>query len=96
MFVDDVVRANLLAATTDEVGESYNVATGESVTVRELAERVRRLTGADVDIVHTESRSGDIDQSVADCAKARRSLGFESTVSLEAGLERTIDWFRAE
>jgi nucleoside-diphosphate-sugar epimerase len=49
-----------------------------------------------VDIVHTDSRSGDIDRSVADGAKARRSLGFEPTVSLEAGLERTIDWVRAE
>ena len=96
VFVDDVVRANLLAATTDEVGESYNIGTGESVTIRELAELVRRLTDADVDIVHTEPRSGDIDRSVADCAKARQSLDFEPTVSLEEGLERTIDWFRAE
>jgi UDP-glucose 4-epimerase len=95
VFVDDVVRANLLAATTDAVGESYNVATGESVTVGELAELVRRVTDADVDIVYTESRSGDIDRSVADCSKARRSLGFESTVSLEKGLERTLDWFES-
>jgi UDP-glucose 4-epimerase len=96
VFVDDVVRANLLAATTDGVGEAYNVGTGESVSIRDLAELIRRLTDADVDIVHTDSRSGDIDRSVADGAKARRSLGFEPTVSLEAGLERTIDWVRAE
>ncbi|MFC5367870.1 NAD-dependent epimerase/dehydratase family protein [Salinirubrum litoreum] len=95
VFVEDIVRANLLAATTDAVGESYNVGTGESVTIRELAALIRRLSDADVDIVHTESRAGDIDHSVADSSKAERRLDFEPTVSLEAGLDRTIAWFEA-
>ena len=86
VHVDDVVRANLLAAETDHVGEAFNVGTGESVTIRELAETVRRATDSDSDVVHTDPRPGDIDHSLADVSKARERLGFEPTVSLEDGL----------
>ncbi|WP_290812374.1 NAD-dependent epimerase/dehydratase family protein [Halovivax sp.] len=94
VFVDDVVRANLAAATTDAVGEAYNVGTGESITIRELAELVRDLADANSDIVHAEPREGDIDRSEADVSKARARLDFEPTVSIRDGLDRTVDWYR--
>lgn len=86
VHVDDIVRANLLAATTDEVGEAYNVGTGTSVTIRELAEKVKSTVGSDSPIVHTDTREGDIRQSCADIGRARRKLGYEPTVSLGDGL----------
>jgi UDP-glucose 4-epimerase len=91
VHVSDVVRANLLAATTDAVGEPFNVGTGRSVTIRELAELVRSAVGADVDIVHSDSRPGDIRHSRADTTKARDGLGFEAEVALEDGLERLTE-----
>ncbi|RBI61651.1 UDP-glucose 4-epimerase [halophilic archaeon] len=91
VHVDDVVQANLLAAETDHVGEAFNVGTGESVTVRELAETVRDVAGSDSDIVHTDPRPGDIDHSEADVSKARERLGYEPTVSLRDGLESLLD-----
>ncbi|WP_119821853.1 NAD-dependent epimerase/dehydratase family protein [Halalkaliarchaeum desulfuricum] len=93
VFVEDVVRANLAAARTDHVGEAYNVGTGESVSIRELAELIQDLTDTDSDIVHTDPREGDIDHSRADISTARAKLDFEPTVSLREGLERTIEWF---
>lgn len=86
VHVDDVVRANLLAATTEEVGSAYNVGTGTSVTINELAERVKAVVGSDSPVVHTEERSGDIQHSRADIGRARRKLGYEPTVSLSDGL----------
>jgi UDP-glucose 4-epimerase len=86
VHVDDVVRANLLAATTDAVGEAYNVGRGEAVSIRELAERVREAVGSDSEIVHTDPRPGDIDHSTADLTKARERLGYEPTVTLQEGL----------
>ncbi|WP_259517209.1 NAD-dependent epimerase/dehydratase family protein [Halanaeroarchaeum sp. HSR-CO] len=86
VHVDDVVRANLRAATTDEVGEAFNVGTGSSVTIRELGEKVRSLVDPDVDIVHTAPRDGDIDESRADTEKSRSRLGFDSKVELSEGL----------
>ncbi|WP_255191015.1 NAD-dependent epimerase/dehydratase family protein [Natronobeatus ordinarius] len=86
VHVRDVVRANLLAATTEHVGEAYNVGTGDSTTIRELAETIRDATGADVPIVHREPREGDVRHSRADVSKARDRLGFEPTIDLESGI----------
>lgn len=91
VHVDDVVRANRLAATSGERGSAYNVGTGSSVTVRELAEIVRDVTGADVPIEHVDPRPNDIQRSCADVSKAGRELGFEPTVSLRDGLATTIE-----
>ena len=94
VFVEDVVEANLVAARTTHVGEAYNIGTGESVTIRELAELIRDITDAESEIVHTEPRDGDIEHSEADISKATEQLEFEPTVPLREGLERTIEWYR--
>lgn len=94
VFIEDVVKANLRAAETDHVGEAYNIGTGESVSIRELAEIVQDLTNTNSDIVHTEARTGDIKHSKADISKAREKLLYEPTVSLREGLERTIEWWK--
>ena len=91
VHVSDVVRANLKAATTDSVGEAFNVATGQSVTIRELAERVRTVTDATSDIVHTDPRPGDVERSSADISKARTELGYEPAVDLDEGLSSMVD-----
>lgn len=90
VHIDDVVQANLLAAETDAVGEAFNVGTGESVTIRELAELIRDAVGSDSEIVHIEPREGDIDHSRADIARPREKLGFEPTVELADGLESLL------
>jgi UDP-glucose 4-epimerase len=92
-FVDvsDVVRANLLAATTDRVGEAFNVGTGHSVTINELAEMVAEQAGEKVEISHVEPRPGDIRHSEADVSKIRDALGYEPTVSLETGLKQLAE-----
>jgi UDP-glucose 4-epimerase len=86
VHVRDVVRANLRAATTEYVGEAFNVGTGDSVTVAELAERVRDATDSDSAVVHTDPREGDIRHSRADVTRASRRLGFEASVPLSEGL----------
>lgn len=91
VHVDDIVRANLLAADTDSVGRAYNVGTGDSITIRKLAERIRDTVGSDSEIVHTDPRDGDIQHSCADIDRARSALGYEPTVDLEAGLRTLVD-----
>ncbi len=86
IHVDDVVTANLLAATTDAVGKAYNVGTGKSVTVEKLAKLLRRLTGSNSEIVYTDPRPGDVRQSCAETTRAQEGLGFTSTVHVEDGL----------
>jgi UDP-glucose 4-epimerase len=91
VHVDDVVEANVLAARTDAVGRAFNVGTGSAVTIRELAETVAGVADATPDIVHTDARPGDVDESRADVARARERLGFEPSVSLEDGLADLLD-----
>lgn len=87
VHVDDIVQANLLAATSDAaVGESFNIGTGESITIRQLAETIQDVTGTNSDIVHVDPREGDIEQSRADITKAREVLGFEPRYSINDGL----------
>lgn len=90
VYVDDVVRANRLAATTDATGHAFNVGTGESVTIRQLAESVRRAVGVDVDVIHVDPRPGDIRHSRADIGRAREQLGYEPSVALSTGLDRLV------
>lgn len=86
VHVDDIVQANLEAATTQHVGTAYNVGTGETVTIMELAELVRSAAGSNSRIVTGDPRPGDIQHSCADTTVAAERLGFTSTIPLDAGL----------
>src|SRR6059058_4684220 len=95
-YVDDMVEALLLALERDEaVGETFNVGNARStVTIYDLAQRIRRLTGAEVDIVFEPHRSPDVEIRIPNVDKARAALGFEAGVDLDDGLARTIAWYR--
>jgi len=95
-FLDDAVRANLLAAGAgSDAGAAYNIASGRAVTVRDLAELVRRLVGGGPEPTHAAPRPGEVRHSVADLAAARARLGYEPHYQLEAGLKRSLPYYRA-
>lgn len=95
-FVDNVVSANLLAAVAPiPTGEVFNIACGEPVTVNTLVDELAGIMGRTARKVHLPARTGDIRDSDADIGKARRVLGYEPTVKLREGLERTVAWFTA-
>lgn len=91
VHVSDVVQANLRAMETEAVGEAYNVGTGETTTIADLARTIRAVTGSSSEIVHTEGRAGDIDRSCARIEKARERLGYEPTVGLDEGLRTLVE-----
>lgn len=94
VYVDDIVQANIAAAQTQHVGEAYNIGSGEPTSIRELAEIIQDLTDTDSDIVHIESREGDIDHSTADISKAKEYIDYQPKVSLKERLKQTIDWWQ--
>jgi nucleoside-diphosphate-sugar epimerase len=96
-YVANVVEANVLAMDAiDVAGKVYNVACGEQVTVNRLAGELRDLIGSDVEPVYAAPRAGEIEHSRADLSLARRELGYEPSVLLREGLERTIQRFRED
>jgi UDP-glucose 4-epimerase len=96
-YIDNVVRGNLLACTVDGArvaGQTMNLACGDRISLLELVSALNRLLGKAVEPVFAEARSGDVKHSRADIGKAGRLLGYEPTVSFEAGLARTLEWFQ--
>jgi len=89
--VDGVLRACAAPAAS---GEVINVATGGRISLNDLFRALKDLTGASVEPIYAETRAGDVRDSQADIDKARRLLGYEPTVTLEQGLEKTVAWFR--
>jgi nucleoside-diphosphate-sugar epimerase len=75
-------------------GQVINVATGGRISLNQLFSAMRDLIGANVTPVYVETRAGDVRDSQADIAKARRILRYEPIVSFEDGLARTVAWYR--
>jgi UDP-glucose 4-epimerase len=96
VYVDDIVRANLMAAGviatagSRPVAGAYNVGGGRAITILALAREIVRVTGSLSPIVHADSRPGDVRHSRADVSRIRRDLGFAARVPLREGLEATI------
>jgi UDP-glucose 4-epimerase len=90
VHVEDVVKANLLAATTEHTGEAFNIATGNATRINTLAETVQDVSGTTAEITHEPPRKGDIDHSVADISKAREKLGYTAEISLDDGLQTLL------
>ena len=85
IHVSDVVQANFLAALQGTPGEIYNVASGKTCSLLELADAVERVSGRKLCRIFREKRAGDVRFSSADTTKIR-ALGFVPGVTLEAGL----------
>ena len=103
-YVENVVGANLLAATTanpEAPGKVYNVAVGDRTTLLQLFDAIRaqvnrfRPAAADARPIHRPERAGDVRHSLADVSRARSLLGYDPAVKVVEGLARAAEWYRA-
>jgi UDP-N-acetylglucosamine 4-epimerase len=101
-YIDNVIQANLLGATTQNphaVNQVYNIAVGERTSLNQLFEaiRVNLLPHyphlADAKPVYRDFRAGDVRHSLADIGKARSLLGYEPTHRIGEGLAEAMDWY---
>lgn len=90
VFVEDVVRAVLLALDSRRVGLVANVASGVRTSVNHLADLVEHVTGSKPLRTYLPARKGDVQHSVGDPSLAARVLGFRAESGLEAGLRRCL------
>jgi nucleoside-diphosphate-sugar epimerase len=91
-YVSNVVEANLLASERDGAsGTVLNIATGRQASVNELADAIGAVLGKPVEKEFFPVRTGDVRDSWADVAAAKRVLGYEAAISLEDGLRLTAD-----
>lgn len=93
-YVENAVEANVLAARTEGVGgHVFNVASGKQTTVRAIAESVAVWMKWEGGLEFVPQRPGDILHSLADISLAHEVLGYQPVVSLEEGLNRTLEWY---
>ncbi|MEX0953094.1 MAG: GDP-mannose 4,6-dehydratase, partial [Nitriliruptoraceae bacterium] len=94
-YVDDLVDGLLRLLVADRT-LPCNLGSDVEVRVIEVADAIQRRCGTDVDIVHVERASHDPQRRRPDLTVARRELGWEPTVGLDEGLDRTVQWARAQ
>ena len=92
LYVQDAAEGILLGAERYEGSDPVNLGSGEEVSVRDLAEQIRSLTGYTGEIVWDPSRPNGQPRRCTDVTRAADLFGFRSTTSLEDGLMKTLDW----
>ena len=94
-YVDDLIDGLMrLMATGADIPGPINIGNPHEIPVRELAERVIRLTGSASQIIHRPLPQDDPMQRCPDITKARAVLGWQPSIALDQGLQRTVEYFR--
>ena len=87
-FIDDVIKANILAFERDVDHTFFNIATEYKTSINELAEIMIKISGLDLKPIYDKPRKGDIKKSYADISRAKKLLGWNPDVNLEEGLKK--------
>jgi len=96
-YVANVVDGVLRAVETPKAsGHVINVATGGRISLNALLRAMNKIVGTNLQPIYQEPRAGDVRDSQADITKAKTLLGYTPLVSLEEGLEKTLEWCRNE
>ncbi len=96
-YIDNVVQANLLAATAPASkcsGKVFNIACGERHSLNETYAALAELLDFNAPVNYGPPRSGDVKESLADIGQAREQLGYKPHVGFCEGLARTVGWYR--
>jgi UDP-glucose 4-epimerase len=98
IYIDDLIQAIILSVKADVGGEAFQIATYKETTVNEIANRIKKLVedklGKTVNVVHGETRLGDVKRNYSDISKAKQMLGFSPEFSLDRGIQNTFEYFR--
>ncbi|MDP1620907.1 MAG: NAD-dependent epimerase/dehydratase family protein [Bacteroidales bacterium] len=94
--VEDVALANYLAATNENVQGPYNLGSGSSVTINQLADMMIEVFNSNTQKIYTAKRLGEIRHCKADVKKASTDFGFRNTIGLKEGLYNYYKWLKRQ
>ncbi|MGH9393238.1 MAG: SDR family oxidoreductase [Terriglobales bacterium] len=97
-YIANVVHGNLLAAAAPAqavAGHTINLATGTRITLNQVLALLRPQLNYRGEVRYGPPRAGDVQHSLADITRAQRLLGYQPEVSFEAGLAKTVAWYRS-
>ena len=97
-FIDDVVDANLrlLGPTVELTGQALNVGSSRRISVNQLLDVLRDLTGSDIEAVYQKTAVGDARDTWAAIDAARDLIGYSPSTTLEQGVSHFYEWFRSD
>ncbi|MCX7593408.1 MAG: NAD-dependent epimerase/dehydratase family protein [Fischerella sp.] len=97
VYIEDIARANILAAKADVTDEVFNIASGTETSLNDLANSLAKVMGSELKPEYgPERKVNPVQRRLADVSKAKQLLGFEAQVSLEEGLRRLVNWWREQ
>jgi UDP-glucose 4-epimerase len=97
VYIEDIARANILAAKAAVTDEVFNIASGVETSLNDLALSLAKVMGSDLTPEYgPERKTNPVQRRLADIVKAKELLGFEAEVSLEEGLSRLVSWWKKE
>ena len=96
VFIKDVVKANILAATNPDVNGVFNLALGKPTSINQIAKEIIKNTGSKSEILYEKERTGDIKHSLASIKETVDIIKFHPSFNLQEGLEETINYFRSK
>ncbi len=94
LYVEDAAEGILLATERYNGPEPVNLGSGFEISIRDLAELIRRLTGFEGELVWDTSKPNGQPRRALDISRAEKYFGFRATTNFEEGLRRTIEWYR--
>ena len=93
VFVDDAVRANLLALTKNVDG-IFHIGTTREININEIFRKIKKLTNYQLLEIHGPACPGEVVRSSLTYKKAAKELGWKPVVNFDDGLKKTVNWFR--
>ncbi|MBI2547519.1 MAG: GDP-mannose 4,6-dehydratase [Candidatus Aenigmarchaeota archaeon] len=95
LYVDDAVNAFLIMGQDKKaIGQAVNFGTGKETTIKELAEKIKKLSNSKSEIVYTKERTAQVKRLCCDFSKALKLFGWSPKVTLDEGLKINIEWER--
>jgi UDP-glucose 4-epimerase len=95
VFVSDIVQANVLALDSGD-GGTYNVGTGREVSDDQIFAAVRDAVGVKIEAGHSEFRKGEVRRIALDASRIRNDLGWRPRVTIEQGIPKAVEFYRAK
>jgi GDP-L-fucose synthase len=96
LYVEDAARGILLAAEHFNSDEPVNLGSGMEISIKELANLIRKLTGYEGEFIWDTSKPNGQPRRALDVSRAEKFFGFRAKVPFEEGLRRTIEWYKQE
>ncbi|MFA6132011.1 MAG: NAD-dependent epimerase/dehydratase family protein [Patescibacteria group bacterium] len=93
VFVEDIVRANMLALTKNVHG-IFNLGTGKEVNINQIFRKLKKITNSDLPERHGPPGPGEVFRSALDSRKAAKELAWRPQVRIDDGLQKTVEWFK--